>query len=202
MNALPKVIDMGGGPARVPYESKIAEVAELWPADADGSRVGEMPEAARSILVDLLAKHETSTSRAGEYARMVRRLDPSSWKAPTVLADRQWRRIHGDAIGIAHHLMRVPDVDWPSIPRARDTVNELTDVLFVMLAPHYAATDALDELLARRTPTLDDAREVARLLGLYQTGRPLLQPGRPRLAEPTGRARPPLRSRPLVHPGR
>ncbi len=168
MNALPKVIDMGGGLASVPYESKIAEVAALWPAGADGSRVGEMPEAARSILVDLLAKHETSTSRAGEYARMVRRLDPSSWKAPTVLADRQWRRIHGDAIGIAHHLMRVPDVDWPSIPRARDTVNELTDVLFVMLAPHYAATDALDELLARRTPTLDDAREVARLLGLYQ----------------------------------
>jgi hypothetical protein len=168
MNALPKVIDGGGGLARVPYGNKIAEVADLWPVGQDGNRVGELPEAATSILVDLLAMHEASTSRAGEYARMVRRVDPSSWKAPTVTADRQWRRIHERAIAVAHLLMQVPDVDWPSIVEARETVNQLTDVLFVMLAPHYAATDALDELLARTPPTVEDARGVARLLGLYQ----------------------------------
>jgi hypothetical protein len=168
MNALPNVIDKGGGLARVEYRSEFNQVVAAWPPDPDGTRTGEVPEAARAILLDLLAQHEASETRAGAYARMVKRLDPSSWKVPTVTADKQWAAIHERALAVAHHLMRVPRVGWPSITEARQTVDELTDVLFVMLAPHYVTTDALDELLARTAPTVDDARQVARLLGLHQ----------------------------------
>jgi hypothetical protein len=164
MNALPRVIDTAGVYARIEYHTDLQEVVEAWPVDADGGRA-VVPDDARKILLDLLSRHEASYARVGGFARMVKELDPSTWKLPTTMAAKQWDEVHDAATATAHHLMNAP-VAPPSLLKARRTIDDLTTVLFSTLARHFDATDALDQLLALPSPTVEAAADVAKLLTL------------------------------------
>ena len=161
MNSLPAEFDVPKD-ERVEYPEAIDALSKAWPAGADGSR-GDVAADALGVIARLVDDHARSRNRVGLVDQMILRRDPAKagYTGPTEPA--LWSDVHRRAQSRTHFPRPALSRD-ESGAVALGLANDLTDLLFGLLAPFIDTTDAIDEILEEKSPTPSDARRVSALL--------------------------------------